>query len=118
MSECICLLFQQGDCGGHFNISSGVLTSPSYPGKYPSSVDCDYKITLSNGSYINLEVLTFDLYPLSDSEDIVEIRDGHLHDSPLIGTYTGTFIKEIIQSAQNHLWLRYPCPVSTPNHLH
>ena len=99
-------MLQQGACGGHFNTSSGVITSPLYPDNYPLSADCIYTITQPNGSYINLEVLSFDLYLDDACGDNVEIRDGSSEESPLIGKFCSIYITRHIQSSQNSLWLR------------
>ena len=100
---------QIGTFGGLFNRSSGVLTSPLYPGKYPSDANCTYIISHPNGTFIiNLEALSFDLY--LDHTDTcltyVEVRDGQSQQSPLIDRFCGTYITSPIKSSQNNLWLR------------
>ncbi|KAF6036738.1 cubn [Bugula neritina] len=38
------------ECGGNIFNTSGVLTSPNYPGLYPHSLDCQWNITVPNGT--------------------------------------------------------------------
>jgi len=38
------------ECGGNIFNTSGVLTSPNYPGLYPHSLDCHWNITVPNGT--------------------------------------------------------------------
>ena len=51
-----------GECGGNFTMEDGILTSPSYPEKYPNYADCLYAISKPNGTYLELKLLMFDLY--------------------------------------------------------
>ena len=43
-----------GACGGNFTTPRGLLTSPSYPNKYPTNADCVYFISQKNATLITL----------------------------------------------------------------
>uniref|UniRef100_A0A8C3ESN5 Uncharacterized protein n=1 Tax=Corvus moneduloides TaxID=1196302 RepID=A0A8C3ESN5_CORMO len=63
-------------CGGLLSSSSGTLQSPFYPGNYPNNANCVWEIQLC-------------LFPRMEGgrclSDYVEIYDGPLHTSPLLG---------------------------------
>ena len=91
------------------------MSSPSYPNNYPENEDCNYTISVSNGTVIMLNFLTMDVQRctlgpyvcMGDpcANDYLEIRDGPSDDSPLLGKLCGSEIPDIIYSGQNHLWI-------------
>ena len=113
-------------CGGYFSTRNGTITSPSYPGNYPSNADCIYTIAQPTGTVIMLNFLSMDIeshdcdydyydycdpcsydYIGTPSGDYLEIRDGPSSDSPLLGEkLCGNEIPSSIQSSQNKLWIR------------
>ena len=101
--------YHNGDCGGMLRSPSGILSSPSYPDKYPSNAECVYTISQPNDTYISLTFLMFDVWPGQpcENEDYLEVRDGSSEKSPLIGLFCGTMIPILsIQSTKNVVWLR------------
>ena len=112
------------DCHGHSNTTiipcrsvcrnyyatSGTLTSPYYPAPYPRGTDCNYTISLSNGSYLLLSKVNFDLSEPQMGgiryQVYLEIRDGGSEESPLIGKFRGSSFPSTIKSTQNDLWMR------------
>ena len=98
-------------CGGTFSNETGILTSPSYPNPYPNNAECDYLISQTNGTFVNLTVEAFDVEGLAGcSSDFLEIRDGMDPDSPLLGKFCGSTIGSDIpvkiQSTQQNLRIR------------
>ena len=91
-----------GKCGGNFNSSSGILTSPSYPNKYPENADCVYTISQEMGSYIKLVAMAMEL---ENDVDCLEVRDGDSDEAPLLGKFCGK-MPSTISSTQNNMWLR------------
>ncbi|XP_053564878.1 astacin-like metalloendopeptidase [Bombina bombina] len=79
-------------CGGFFNTSSGIITSPGYPNLYPQSVDCMWLITAPSEK-VKKVLLTFDVFNLEMYSycryDYVRIYDGRTTSSPVIGTFCG-----------------------------
>ena len=101
-------------CGGSFSNSSGILTSPSHPNKYPELADCVYLISQPNGTYVNISFLNMDIdcQEVLTSEgltpDYIEMRDGNSKDSPLMGRFcgNGSDVPDFMQTSQNHLKIR------------
>ena len=94
-----------------YSMPNGQLTSPYHPAPYPDSTECVYTISLQNGSYINLSLIDLhindDLDGYGDCKDYLEIRDGKLKDSPLIGKFCDRSYLTSIQSTKNFMWIRY-----------
>ena len=85
-----------------YSAPTGNLTSPYYPAPYPYDTDCVYTISQPNGTYIAITILTFDI----DNEDSLEIRDGTLEGSILMGRFHGTNIPSYMQATQNRMWIK------------
>ena len=95
-------------CGGTYSNASGVLTSPSYPNKYPDVTECIHLISQPNGRYVNITILSMDIDCQGTPSDFIELRDGNSEDSPLIGQFcgNGTHIPAFMQTTQNNLRIR------------
>lgn len=62
-------------CGGSYHSPSGMVQSPGYPGRYPSSRSCEWTITAPVHKQIALIFETFDVGFSQDcSDDYLEIR--------------------------------------------
>lgn len=48
-------------CGGTLTGFTGTITSPNYPEPYGSNSDCNYKISVSAGSKVQLSFLDLEL---------------------------------------------------------
>ena len=94
-------------CGGNFT-GSGIITSPSYPNQYPHNADCIFVISQPIGTYIELNILNIDISCLDIGPDYLEIRDGLLENSPLIGIFCGDTetVPGSVDSTQNHMRIR------------
>ena len=103
--ESLDLCKNSGKCGGNFNSSSGVLTSPSYPDKYQDKADCIYIIEQPTGTFVSLTNLMFYLND-HECKDYLEIRDGISEESSLIGKFCGLNFPASIQATQNHVWMK------------
>ncbi|XP_045491488.1 LOW QUALITY PROTEIN: cubilin homolog [Colias croceus] len=71
---------------------SGTLKSPGYPFGYPKNTDCEYVIETSPGKVIRLSFQDFDIEDnvyFNCQYDYVEIRDGPIINSTLLGKYCG-----------------------------
>ncbi|XP_057273291.1 deleted in malignant brain tumors 1 protein-like isoform X1 [Pezoporus wallicus] len=72
-------------CGGSISNSSGMLQTPFYPGSYPNNADCVWEIQVENNFRV---VLTFRDIAMQSGRcqyDYIEVYDGPLHSSPLLG---------------------------------
>ncbi|XP_048223975.1 LOW QUALITY PROTEIN: cubilin [Perognathus longimembris pacificus] len=82
---------EQPECGGFLNGTYGSITSPGYPGNYPSGRDCVWRIFTSPELLITFTFGTLSLESHEDcSKDYLEIRDGPLPQDPILGKYCTT----------------------------
>ena len=95
-------------CGGTFNNQSGILSSPLYPNPYPTA-DCVYLISLPNGKYVNISILTVDIDCQGTPSDYMEMRDGNTKESPLMRRFcgNGSNVPDFMQTTQNNLRIRW-----------
>ncbi|XP_061400318.1 cubilin homolog [Musca vetustissima] len=93
-------------CGGNYQALYGVIDSPNWPRMYTSNLDCVWTITAPLSHKIELRVQNFTLEP-DCTGDSLEIRNGKLPTSPLIGRYCGQDIPSRIPSFGNSLYLRF-----------
>ncbi|XP_077870078.1 CUB domain-containing protein 2-like [Saccoglossus kowalevskii] len=56
--------------------SDGFVTSPSYPGPYPSNSNCTYVITIEQEDRVKVTFVEFDLEGYGCSFDYLHVRDG------------------------------------------
>ena len=86
-----------GSCGGSFFTASGILTSPNDP----SSEECIYTISLLDGSYVNVSIISMDV----DCTNYIEMKEGISEGSPIIGKWCGRASNSSLL-ATNHLRIR------------
>lgn len=94
-------------CGGNYTKPSGDIFSPYYPNPSFETVDCEWVISVYEGNRIAFGFNEFDL----DSDDncnveYVELRDGGLESSNLLGRYCKSAPMVVIGS-QEKMWLKY-----------
>uniref|UniRef100_A0A8C4F1Z9 Metalloendopeptidase n=1 Tax=Dicentrarchus labrax TaxID=13489 RepID=A0A8C4F1Z9_DICLA len=95
-------------CGGEVNRDSGQIQSPNYPDDYQSNKVCVWKITVAEGFDVGLSFQSFEIERHdSCAYDYVEVRDGSLESSPLLGHFCGYDKPDDIKSSSNHLWLKF-----------
>uniref|UniRef100_A0A8C0IXZ7 Uncharacterized protein n=1 Tax=Chelonoidis abingdonii TaxID=106734 RepID=A0A8C0IXZ7_CHEAB len=104
-------------CGGVLQYSSGTFQSPFYPGNYPNNADCVWEIEAMSNYRVTLS--------FSDIEDIsqqggtcqydyIEIYDGPLHTSPLLGKIChGSYLS--YTSSSNLMTVRFHSDSSVTN---
>ena len=96
-----------GACGQNFKDTNGTLYSPMYPENYPDNADCTYTISQPSGTVILLEIISIDKKMHQNcSDDLLEIRDGHSDESPVLKKLCGNIIDAPILSTNNNLWMR------------
>ncbi|NP_001072.2 cubilin precursor [Homo sapiens] len=94
-------------CGGVFNFSSGIITSPAYSyADYPNDMHCLYTITVSDDKVIELKFSDFDVVPsTSCSHDYLAIYDGANTSDPLLGKFCGSKRPPNVKSSNNSMLL-------------
>ncbi|XP_078685526.1 bone morphogenetic protein 1-like [Branchiostoma floridae x Branchiostoma belcheri] len=93
-------------CGGNLTASSGgPVTSPNYPDNYGNNENCEWLITVPEGSIIRL---TFDSFNTEFSRDYLTIYDGASDNAPELEELTGDQSQIIpIISTSNTMFLRF-----------
>ncbi|XP_071826204.1 cubilin-like isoform X2 [Apostichopus japonicus] len=106
------------DCGGIFTLDdsnpSSVITSPDYPTGYPNDVDCQWNIRSPAGTVIQA---TFaDLFHIESHSscryDFVELRDGTISTSDVLGSYCGETAPYPVISTANAMRVRFRTDIS------
>ncbi|XP_067996541.1 deleted in malignant brain tumors 1 protein-like isoform X5 [Melanerpes formicivorus] len=93
-------------CGGLISNSSGMLQSPFYPGSYPNNADCVWEIQVESNFRIALTFRDIVMQGGSCQHDYVELYDGPLHSSPLLGRLcSGSFLT--YTSSSNMMAVRF-----------
>uniref|UniRef100_A0A4W5R0B8 CUB and Sushi multiple domains 2 n=1 Tax=Hucho hucho TaxID=62062 RepID=A0A4W5R0B8_9TELE len=73
-------------CGGIQGEMEGMILSPGFPGNYPSNSDCTWRIYLAVGYGAHVQFLNFST---EANHDFLEIRNGPLDTSTVIGRFSG-----------------------------
>ena len=72
--------------------------------------DCKYKISLQNGTVVNMSIIDMNLKESNQCHNsFVEIRTGNSGNSPLLGRYCGNMSnvpEATLQSAGPDVWIR------------
>ncbi|XP_014800728.1 PREDICTED: deleted in malignant brain tumors 1 protein-like isoform X2 [Calidris pugnax] len=93
-------------CGGLLFSPSGTLQSPFYPRNYPNNADCVWEIEVQNNFRV---ILTFRDVQMEGGRclsDYVEVYDGPLYTSPLLGKFcSGSY--RTYESSSNLLTVRF-----------
>ncbi|KAB1253784.1 Cubilin [Camelus dromedarius] len=90
---------QSPECGGTLTGTYGSIKSPGYPGKYPPGRDCVWRVITSPDLLITFTFGTLSLEHHDDcSKDYLEIRDGPLHQDPLLGKLCTTLSAPPLQT--------------------
>ncbi|XP_078391727.1 cubilin [Cetorhinus maximus] len=103
-------------CGGTLN-GTGMIKSPYYPNSYPHNKSCEWIINQPEGQVVILIFISFDIENASNcNHNYVEIKDGSVVDSPLIGKYCGTVIPPIVRSTQRSMFIKFKTDSNIGNH--
>ncbi|KAM5338742.1 cubilin [Glossophaga mutica] len=99
--------YQITSCGGAFNFSTGLITSPAYSiSDYPNDMHCWYNITVGNNKVILLKFIDFDVVPsTSCSQDYLAVYDGYNISDPLLGKFCGSKLPPNVKSSNNSMLL-------------
>ncbi|KZS12185.1 Calcium-activated chloride channel regulator 2 [Daphnia magna] len=92
-------------CNGVLTTSSGLLTSPNYPGVYPNNYNCQWTIRLAPGSKIRL---TFSHFAIESPFDYVEVYDGSSISTTRLLKHTGSTLPSAsVVSSSNVMLVRF-----------
>ncbi|XP_075718053.1 CUB and sushi domain-containing protein 1 [Rhinoderma darwinii] len=96
-------------CSGNFTDRRGTILSPGFPETYGNSLNCVWKIIVTEGSGIQIQVLSF---ATEHNWDSLEIYDGSDMTSPRLGSFSGTTVPALLNSTSNQLYLHFHTDIS------
>nr|XP_043886771.1 CUB and sushi domain-containing protein 1-like [Solea senegalensis] len=96
-------------CSGNLTERRGTILSPSYPEPYPNSLNCLWRIHVSEGAGIQIQVMTF---ATEHNWDSLEIYDGGDMTAPKLGSFSGTTAPALLNSTSNQLLLHFQSDIS------
>lgn len=102
-------------CGGNINhVVRGSVHSPNYPNEYGTNTQCDWRITVSKGSLIQLLFSDLELEEHAECYfDYIEIFDGRSSAAKSLGKYcTLNVVPSQILSTTNEIFIRMITDVS------
>ncbi len=89
------------------NETSGVITSPFYPRRYPNNQDCNWQITAKKGSHVKLEFDDMDIFGCINCGtcDFLDIQNGYTSDGSATGKHCSN--PGVIYSVVDSLKVRF-----------
>ncbi|XP_066267607.1 uncharacterized protein [Branchiostoma lanceolatum] len=93
-----------GCCGNLTAPSGGPVTSPNYPSNYGNNENCEWSITVPEGSIIRL---TFDSFSTENGHDVLTIYDGSSDSAAELQRLTGQPSVSPVTSTSNIMFLRF-----------
>lgn len=98
-------------CGGNYTSENGTITSPGFPGNYPTNAECVWIINVAPGNSLSL---TFDTFAIEDNPhcdtDYLEIREKS-GVGKLVGAFCGNSIDSL--SSSSTLWIKFRSDASS-----
>lgn len=95
-------------CGRRMTGFIGFFTSPGYPENYGNNKNCNWVITSTEGTRIQLRFTDVSLEKDKLCQnDYIEIFDGPSAHSPLLGRFCGKSIRNLIVSTSNQMYVTF-----------
>ncbi|KAI8490952.1 hypothetical protein Bbelb_313710 [Branchiostoma belcheri] len=92
-------------CGGNLTTpTGGPVTSTNYPSNYGNNENCEWLITVPEGSIIRL---TFDSFNTEENYDFLTIYDGASDSAAVLHELTGQLSVSPVNSTSNKLFLKF-----------
>ncbi|XP_040823013.1 CUB and sushi domain-containing protein 1 [Ochotona curzoniae] len=96
-------------CSGNFTQRRGTILSPGYPEPYGNNLNCVWKIVVTEGSGIQIQVISF---ATEQNWDSLEIHDGGDASAPRLGSFSGSTVPALLNSTSNQLYLHFQSDIS------
>ncbi|KAJ8334650.1 hypothetical protein SKAU_G00402890, partial [Synaphobranchus kaupii] len=96
-------------CGGNLTHRTGTILSPGFPDPYLNSLNCVWKITVPEGSGIQIQVISF---MTEQNWDSLEVFDGGDNTDTMLGSFSGTTVPALLNSTSNQLYLHFYSDIS------
>uniref|UniRef100_A0A8C6L3G6 CUB and Sushi multiple domains 2 n=1 Tax=Nothobranchius furzeri TaxID=105023 RepID=A0A8C6L3G6_NOTFU len=96
-------------CGGNLTHRTGTILSPGFPEPYLNSLNCVWKITVPEGSGIQIQVISF---VTEQNWDSLEVFDGGDNTDTMLGSFSGTTVPALLNSTSNQLYFHFFSDIS------
>ncbi|XP_019903180.2 CUB and sushi domain-containing protein 1 isoform X3 [Esox lucius] len=96
-------------CSGNLTERRGTILSPGFPEPYGNSLNCVWKIIVTEGAGIQIQVMSF---ATEHNWDSLEIYDGGDMTAPKLGSFSGTTAPALLNSTSNQLYLHFQSDIS------
>uniref|UniRef100_A0A673IHF6 CUB and Sushi multiple domains 1 n=1 Tax=Sinocyclocheilus rhinocerous TaxID=307959 RepID=A0A673IHF6_9TELE len=96
-------------CSGNLTERRGTILSPGFPEPYGNSLNCVWKIIVTEGAGIQIQVMSF---ATEHNWDSLEIYDGGDMAAPKLGSFSGTTAPALLNSTSNQLYLHFHTDIS------
>ncbi|KAM6306118.1 scavenger receptor cysteine-rich domain-containing protein DMBT1-like [Aegotheles albertisi] len=90
---------EEYSCGGLLSSPSGTLQSPFYPRNYPNNANCVWEIEVKSNFRVTLVFRDVQMEGGRCLSDYVEVYDGPLHTSPLLGKFCSGYFHTYTSSS-------------------
>uniref|UniRef100_H3ANE1 Tolloid like 1 n=1 Tax=Latimeria chalumnae TaxID=7897 RepID=H3ANE1_LATCH len=99
---------KEAKCEHRIHSSSGIITSPNWPDKYPSRKECTWEITAPPGHRVKVSFNEFEIEQHQEcAYDHLEVFDGETDKSPILGRLCGSKTPDAVIATGNKMFLRF-----------
>ncbi|MEE6514872.1 hypothetical protein FKM82_023266 [Ascaphus truei] len=99
---------KEAGCDHKVTGSTGTISSPNWPDKYPSKKVCTWQITATAGHRVRLTMSELDLESHQEcAYDHVEVHAGRDSQAPVLTRFCGSKIPDPITAPSNKMFLRF-----------
>ncbi|XP_037686895.1 tolloid-like protein 1 isoform X2 [Choloepus didactylus] len=99
---------KEAECEQKIHSSSGIITSPNWPDKYPSRKECTWEISATPGHRIKLSFSEFEIEQHQEcAYDHLEVFDGETEKSPILGRLCGNKLPDPLVATGNNMFVRF-----------
>uniref|UniRef100_A0A8C9UL29 Metalloendopeptidase n=1 Tax=Spermophilus dauricus TaxID=99837 RepID=A0A8C9UL29_SPEDA len=99
---------KEAGCDHKVTSTSGTITSPNWPEKYPSKKECTWAISSTPGHRVKLTFLEMDIESQPEcAYDHLEVFDGRDAKAPVLGRFCGSKKPEPVLATGSRMFLRF-----------
>ncbi|XP_059958484.1 bone morphogenetic protein 1 isoform X1 [Mesoplodon densirostris] len=99
---------KEAGCDHRVTSTSGTITSPNWPDKYPSKKECTWAISSTPGHRVKLTFMEMDIESQPEcAYDHLEAYDGRDAKAPVLGRFCGSKKPEPVLATGSRMFLRF-----------
>uniref|UniRef100_A0A8C0KZL2 Metalloendopeptidase n=1 Tax=Canis lupus dingo TaxID=286419 RepID=A0A8C0KZL2_CANLU len=99
---------KEAGCDHKVTSTSGTITSPNWPDKYPSKKECTWAISSTPGHRVKLTFMEMDIESQPEcAYDHLEVYDGRDAKAPVLGRFCGSKKPEPVLATGSRMFLRF-----------